>query len=255
MRRLPAARTAAAPIAVAVAAIVATVAGAVPALAADEAMTGTSAAGPGVASLTLPAGRVGLVSSALVPTADGRTRIIIVFGNGGEQPAFPSALYGIASDTDELLSIGLPNGWYGGEGTVEGMAGPTLLAPGGVGFATEMMEASVPEGARLLAGANGETDPFFFGTDPVVVVDSTVAAGGTIAVTLRNASDEMALATLVVGAVCLDAAGVPTAFVGTTVEYAEGEELASGASENVTLDLAGAACDSYLVAATADQVW
>lgn len=239
------------------AALIATVAtaGAVPALAADEATNGTSAVGPATASLEPPEGRVGRISSALVTAPEGGTRVIIIFGNGGDLPAAPSALYGFALGEDELLSIGLPNGWFGSEGSVEGMAGPGLLAPGGIGFATEILYDPAPEGSRLLAGANGETDPFFFGSDPVVAVDSVASMGGLITATLRNASPDMALATLVVGAVCVDDAGVPTAFFGTTVEYAEGAELASGATAQVTLDLGGTECASYLVSATGDQVW
>ena len=61
--------------------------------------------------------------------------------------------------------------------------------------------------------------------------------------------------TLIVGAVCLDDAGTPTAFVGTTVEYEVGEELAPGGTADVSIDLAGTACDSYLVAASADEAW
>lgn len=206
------------------------------------------AAGPALAGLVVPDGRVGVITGGVVPSVDGGPiTVVTVIGNGTDAPVDARVAWAATDPAGELLWVGHPADDTWSNGVYEMYLGPQTLQPGGIGIALEQVR-DVPADARYtFAVRTVETDP-----DPTVIALSDVSAkAGHLIGTVTNAGHqpfEISSTWLPVVALCFDVQGSPTS-VHTTTLIGDGTALATGATMPFDIDLAGATCDRFLVVA------
>lgn len=220
---------------------------AIAALAAPAAADG--AAGPVLADLAVPDGRLGVIAHGVIPSIDGGpSTVVAIIGNGTTVPVDPRVAWAAMDAAGELAWVGLPSGFTVSGEVYQTYAGPETLQPGGIGIAIEEARDLPADATYLFAVRAGEPDP-----DASVLDLSEVSIrSGHLIGTVTNAGPQpidLGFGGLQVVALCFDAAGAPTSVHGTQLDDGTMSTLAPEATMPFEIDLAGASCERFLVVA------
>jgi hypothetical protein len=219
----------------------------VAALAAPAAADG--AAGPVLAGLTPPDGRLGVIAHGVIPSVDGGpATVVAILGNGTSDPVHPRVAWAAMDAVGELAWVGLPSGFTVSGDVYQMYAGPETLQPGGIGIAIEEAYDLPADASYRFAVRAGEPDP----DASVLDLSEVDIRGGHLVGTVTNAAAEpleLGFSGLQVVAVCFDPAGAPTSVHGTQLDDGTTTTLAPAATMPFDIDLGGATCDRFLVVA------